>query len=412
MTYRLFFFIAMAISLRLFSDCPPTVLEFDSTFQSILGHAHELKAADSELAASAASRWQAAAYPNPELNVAVDNMGNGSCNDHGDLFVGVTQDFELGGKRSARIRVAEAEQCLIAWDREILKNELFGEALHAFIDIAVAQERLDLTQQQYQLAQDALSCITETSKAGKVSPIEVTKGKLVCGSVKLLLSKEQSALSVAKKKLRSLWDCTAPDFDKVCFPLFELEPPPSLEDLYEALNNNPEIARAEAEVIKASKIYHLERAQRIPDMAVQVGVTTERFRERPTIGFEIDIPLPIFDQNRGNICRAMNEQDEAIYNQMEVLCRHKSALTVLYEEWENAYAQAIELRDQMLPPANESYRMTYQGFNEGKFGYIDLRDARNTLFDIQQQYLSAVEEYHNKRADVLQLIGCMPATEN
>lgn len=384
----------------LFSEC---VIEFEPTYQAIVDSALELKSADAEVAASHAAKWQAGLYPNPDLTVSVDDMENCTRGDHdGECFVGVTQLFELGGKRSARVEVAEAEQCVISWNRELLKNELFGKVLHVFVAIATAQERLQLYQEQQNLAEQVLSSMTNKAALGKASSMEMKRAEVAYRSIKLLLSKQQAALSSAKKQLYTLWDCSgAPNFDRVNFPLYELAPLPCFQFLCDALSCHPELAKAQAEVILATKTYYYERAQRIPDMALQVGVTTERFTRHPTLGFQIDIPLPIFDRNQGNICRARNVQDQAIYNQMDVACHLRSEFVVLYDQWQNAYEQALELKDQMLPAAIESFQMARQGYEEGKFNYIDLRDAKNTLFEIQLQYLDAVEDYHHKRADVL-----------
>lgn len=397
------YLMTVLLSNALFAEC---VIEFEPTYQAIVQNALEIRSADSEVAASEASKWQAGAYPNPLLTVSLDDMENANsrCNDDGDFFVGVTQVFELGGKRSARVDLAEAELCVTAWNRELLRYELFNKVMYAFVHIAAAQERLKLYQEQYDMAEQTLSFMTDKTRAGKESLLSMKKAEVAFRSIKLLLCKQESALSLAKKQLLCFWECSrAPEFDLVDFPLFLLSPLPSFETLCDALCYNPEFAKAQAEVVRANRVYHMERAQRVPDMALQVGVTTQRFTRHPTVGFQIDIPLPIFDRNQGNICRAIHEQDQAIYNQMDIQCHQKAELAVLYEQWKNAYEQAVELRREMLPAAIESYQMAMQGYQEGKFDYLDLRDAKNALFDIQQQYLDAVEDYHYRRADVLKL---------
>lgn len=387
----------------LFSECSPAFLEFESTYQQIVSSALELKSAESDVAAREAGAWQAGLYPNPEFTVGYDNFVGGARCEDSEFYVELTQPFELGGKRSARIEVAEADRCIAFWNREIRKNQLFGEVLHAFINIAVAQERYHLSEAQHRVAIQALSCANAKTLSGRTSSIESKKAEVTCRAVKLLLARRQTALSLAKKQLLALWDCNPPCFDGVEFPLYQLECPPPLSTLCQTLENHPEIGKAEAEVIRAQNIHRFERTLRVPDIAVQVNMSTERFNRKPSFGFEIDIPLPIFNRNQGNICRAMNEFDEAVYNQMEISLRRRSLLTALHEEWEAAYVQAVELRENLLPPAAESYDLARQGYEEGKFDYLDLLDARNTLFDIQQQYLDAIEMYHHKRADVLTL---------
>lgn len=388
-------------------------IDFEWAYQSVVENACELKEADAAVAAGESVKRQAGAIPNPLLSVGMDNWGAVSnCNDDEEFFVAITQLIELGGKRSARINLADSERCVVALNREVIKCELFGQTLDAFIDMAVAQECLKLCRSQYDVAEQALSCIKAKTDSGKASSLEMKKAAFTCQSVKLLAFKQESALAKAKKELSSLWDCSAPNFNTVNFPLFNISPPPCLEDLYDALERNPEIAIAEADINRAEKVIRLERSVSIPDVGVQVGVSSERFNNKPSVGFQIDIPIPIFNQNQGNISRAKHERDQAIYNQMNIRCHQRGELVVLHGEWDNAYKQAVMLRDSVLPMANEWYQLAKQVYEEGKAEYLSVLDARNALFDIQQQYLDALEDYHHKRADVLKLTWCMPTIEN
>ena len=81
----------------------------------------------------------------------------------------------------------------------------------------------------------------------------------------------------------------------------------------------------------------------------------------------------------------------------------KSELSLLYDEWSFAYEQALSLKQEILPLAIESYQMAQASYKDGKFDYLALLDARNTLFDVEQQLLDALADYHHKRAEALRL---------
>lgn len=378
-------------------------LNFRETYQDILDHSLELKAAAADVYAKDGIIIQAGALPNPELTVNLDKIGRSVEGDENELFVGITQLVELGGKRSARRRVADAVYCSALWNLEKMKYDLFGRVLHAFIDLAIAQERLALAQAQHGVSDETFNCASIKASSGKTSAIEMKKAEISCKSAKLAVSRRQAQLAQAKKQLQILWDCQAPPFDTVCFPIYETTPPPPLDLLSESLSLNPEMVEAHAQLLRASEVVSLERSLRVPDIAFQVGVTTERFYKEPTLSVGFDIPLPLFNRNQGNISRATYERTQAAYTEMNIQCHLAALLNALYEQWYAAYEQAMEIKTSLLPPAEEAYELAQLSYQEGKFDYLYLLDARSTLFGIQEQYLNAVEEYHHKRAEILKL---------
>jgi len=80
----------------------------------------ELAAFGKERAATEAAILQAGVLPNPVLEIAGDNRGNARKAEAGDRSTSIQlgQLIELGGKRGARVRVAEASRDLANWDYE------------------------------------------------------------------------------------------------------------------------------------------------------------------------------------------------------------------------------------------------------------------------------------------------------
>jgi len=381
----------------------PVVLEFNQSYQQILEINLGLKSIDAEIYAKKGGRAQAAAYPNPLLEVNLDSIGKFSGGDKNELFVGVVQVVETGGKRAARIRVADADQSISEWDFEIEKNELFAKLMNAFIAMATAQEYVDLATKQEKVAEQILACAIAKTTSGKTAEIEQKKAEFTYKAAKIELLKKKSELNKSKRELMALWNNSPPCFTAVTFPLHQLTPPPSLESLNAMLCSNPELARVMAETDKATELLSLEQAQRIPDVALQVGVTTEQFSRDPALFVGFGVPIPIFDTNSGNISRASFGKTQAIYNQLDTEAELRSNLAIVYDEWTAAYEQAVALKDTVLPSAVESFQLTQSSYNEGKFGYLHLLDANSALIAVREQYLEALAEYHYKRAEVLRL---------
>lgn len=395
----------------LLSACPAAAdtLDFTCSYYQLLETKYNIKAAAAGVCARDSERIQAAALPNPIFNVNMNHIGADDECDSNELFVGISQLVELGGKRPARIGIACANRAASEWNVELLKNNLHADLLHAFISMSAAQERLNLACGQQELAKQIVQSVSTKTASGKCAGIDEKKAHVAFNSVKLQYLRQQSQLKKVRQQLISFWDGCPPEFTGVAFPLFQLSCPTDLCLLKASLANNPLMGIAEAESSIACRATALERANAIPDVAFQVGVCTEKFTRDPALYLGFEVPLPIFDRNRGNIERASFEHTQSVYKQLDTANQLETELNAAYEEWSSAYEQAIALKESILPAAEEAFQLAKESYEEGKFDYLDLLDARSTLFNVQQQYLDTVEEYHHKRADILRLTGCFPS---
>lgn len=383
-------------------------LEFQEAYGFALTNSIKLMSAEVEVDIRQAEKLQVGLRPNPILNISLNgpsNANNWSDSNGNDFSIGLTQLFELGGKRKARVRVAEAAQCETSWNLEIAKCDLYANVMHAFIDTALAQEKLALANDFQSIAEQSLTCTTSKISCGKVPLLDVKKAEIALKMAKLNYNKRFADLQRAKSDLASLWNSNQPQFGRVEYDLFNIAPPSPYYQLMEELEKNPELARAHVEVSKAWEIVRLEQARRIPDMAVYVGVCTTRNLHDPSLSLGVNIPLPIFDRNQGNIARADLELNQVMLKQDDLVNRLKIRMKILYREWSAAYRQVADLKEIMDTTANETFELAEERYILGNSDFLNFLDARTTLFSIKQQYLDAVEEYHHKRAEIMQLLA-------
>jgi cobalt-zinc-cadmium efflux system outer membrane protein len=380
-------------------------LTFEEAYQHLLSHANPLKSAEAAIGAAQGSQLQASLCVNPVLNIDLQSLCSGTFGeDANELFVGITQLIELGGKRYARIQAAAAETCAVAWDLEILKAELFGQLLHAFIKTSAAQERVLITQNQRLVLEQSLESMQKKQESGKSARIALKQAELTLQTAKLKEAKAETALRNAFVELRGIWGGPfAPSHEAVSFPLHAPFLLPPLPQLQENLKNSPRVHRAEADVCIASKAIQLEKTDSYPDISLQVGVTTYRFNKDASAAVGVDIPLLFFDRNQGNICKARHQYSEALYDYAVLLTNLKTELDVLYQAWKTALEQAVHIKEQLIPIARESFELAKLGHEEGKFECFELFNARTQLFNMEEMCVDALEELHHKRADILTL---------
>jgi len=148
---------------------PKAGLSADEAVAYALSHNGELLAARKEIEAARALVRQASLRANPKLDIERKQQINGSDN---DTMVGAMLPLELGGRRSARVLVAqrqlEMKERLLADRERLLAAEVrakFGEALGELLKLGFTEDLLATTDQGYRLV---AARVTE----GRTAPLE------------------------------------------------------------------------------------------------------------------------------------------------------------------------------------------------------------------------------------------------
>ena len=74
-----------------------------------------------------------------------------------------------------------------------------------------------------------------------------------------------------------------------------------------------------------------------------------------------------------------------------------------------AVGQAASYRERILPKANEALRLVQMGFEQGKFGFIDLLDTQRTAAEARLAYLHKLLELNVAQAELEALLARNPA---
>jgi len=211
-------------------------------------------------------------------------------------------------------------------------------------------------------------------------------------------------LTVSREELSGLWQGEA-DFERAAGSLEIAGDFPEAEGLTPFLRQRPEIARMKEAIRLAEAISELEQAGRTPDPALTFGFRLDHGSDSRAFVAGVSLPIPLFNRNEAavrsahlRVTRARRELDAAT-------AEATAAFRAAYEEMARARMSAILLRDDVLPAASEAFESARKGYTLGKFDYLVLLDAQQTLFDARREYLSALLSYHEATATLEGLIG-------
>ena len=363
----------------------------------------ELQAAQLEWQASGHDVQQAGRWANPELSLELENA-----NRHERTgTVLLSQPLQLGGKRAARVQLAERGQDVAQAELAIRQAEVRAAVSTAFVEVLVAQERLQLAQAALVVASHGLDAARKRVEAGKVSPVEATKAQVTEAQARLALMQAQGEHGRALQVLRAVMglnplDESVQDLDGSAL---EVALPPSLEQVLAQLASSPAQRKSQAEVAQWSAQAEVARSLRTPDVSVQLGIKRERDAGRNQLIVGLSMPLPLFDRNQDAELAALKRRDKAQAQSAAAVLSQRQAVLAAHQRWLLAAQSAQLLQDTVLPGAQTAFVAARKGFALGKFSHLEALDAQRTWLEARVQQLSALADAYRAAGELERLLG-------
>ncbi|MHA4976273.1 TolC family protein [Pseudomonas extremorientalis] len=363
-------------------------LTLDSALQTAFANNPDLAAAQWEIDIAQGGRQQAGLIPNPVLSWDAEDTRRNSRT----TSIKLSQALELGGKRGARIDVANRAQDAAALTLEQRRNTLRADVIDNYYGALRAQERLDLAQRSMAVAERGLGVANGRVTAGKASPVEATRAQVQLSEMRLELNRAQVGLTDAYRRLAASTGSAGADFQAVATPSQSTPPLPPLAQLLTRLEQTTELRLAELNILQNEASVGLEKAQRIPDLDVSIGSQYDAsVRERVNL-VGVSMPIPLFNRNQGNVLAATRRADQArdLRNATELRLRTETRQAL--DLWQTANTEVRAFNQQILPAAQSAVDSATRGFEMGKFSYLDVLDAQRTLIAARTQYLTATAQ--------------------
>ena len=351
---------------------------------------------------------QAGLRPNPHLAIAVDDAaGSGEFTgfDHSEITVQLGQLIELGGKRATRVNASRISEKLADWDYNGKRLDVLTEVNKTFIQVLMTQHKVSLSEDLIKLGKKFYNAVSERVLIGKVAPIQKVKAGVVLSTFKLETQKTKLMLEQYRRKLSSTWGITEPDFVSVVGNLFEVFPVPHLETLNQKISETPYLKRWKTLEDKSKAILEVEQAKKTPDITIKGGYRRLEQTNDNAITFGISVPLIFFNRNQGAISEAQNNLAKTKEERRAANIIANKNFLEAYQALVLGHSQASTLQSEMIPAAQKTFDAINEGYRFGKFGFLDVLDSQKTLFQIREQYLDALADYHIALTEVNRMTG-------
>jgi outer membrane protein, heavy metal efflux system len=404
---------ARALGAGVLMFCATTALARDEltlaqALAAALARNPELAASPFELAAAQGRRDQAALRPNPEGSLEFENFaGNGTERGTGALetTLALSQVLELGGKRAARIAVAEADGDLAALEQRARALDVLALTTQRFIDAAAARERVAFAREARRLAGESFDVTAKRVAAARSPLAERSRARIAVTRAEIDLRQAQRSANSARYQLAASCGDAEPQFAEVQADLYAFAASEPFNAWFERLARNPDLLRfASAARLRDAEL-RLAQAQARPDLSLSLGV--RRFQDSGDHALVASVSMPIAwsDRNQGAIAAARARRSQSEVEATAALSRLRATLFSLHSQSEAARERAQALRDDALPQAREALEQTQNGYDVGRFSFLELASAQAELLELQQAAIDAAADHHRLRAELERLTG-------
>jgi cobalt-zinc-cadmium efflux system outer membrane protein len=151
------------------------IYSLDQAVVAAGGSAPSTSAATAAIEAARAGRTVAGLRPNPVFQGQIENItGSGPYRGvrAAETTVGFAIPIELGGKRSARVGVANAQLSRAEIQAAIIAADVRLQVTQLYVEAVAAERRVTTARDQARIAGDALRAASVRVQAGRASPLE------------------------------------------------------------------------------------------------------------------------------------------------------------------------------------------------------------------------------------------------
>ncbi len=377
-------------------------------------------ASNPALAAEAAAlratqaRAEREALPTPYvLGGEIENVaGTGALSggDSAETTLRISRVIELGGKRAARQALGSAELSQQQHLAATARIDIASRTTARFVEVVADQQRLAYADERVAQAERTRREVATWVAAARNPESDLSAAEIAVAEAELEREHAEHELASARITLAASWGALTPEFDTVAGdlqPLPDIEP---FETLAARLPTTPEqrASLLEAEAIAARR--RVAKASAKPDLNVSVGVRRlEAFNDQ---GLVMSVSVPLGSKPRAAYAIAeADAQLAALEARRDALRfeRHQ-ALFEKYQELRHARTEVESLQSKMLPKAEQALDFVRRGFEAGRFSFVSLAQAQNTLFDLRARSVEAAARYHILLVEVERLTAIATET--
>lgn len=364
----------------------------------------QLVAARYDVDTADAEKLTARLRPNPQISVTfadvpLDLRRNFVRPDTYDY--GISQTFEMGGKRQKRIDSANADSNVAQAQFETVVWQMTNDLKRKFYTVLLNRSLLNLARENQKTFAETVNHTTDVFRSGEISGLDLQRLEIEKFKFDTDVANAERDYEVSLRDLRFALggDYRTMNIEVAGAVDYYQPHDYTLADLHDkALNARPDLKAAQLSEKSADAAIRLQNAQKIPDVTVGAGI--EQTVGGDTYNVGVSIPLPVSDRNQGERAKALIQKQKAQNDQQiisnQILSDVDKAL-VAY----NIQKRRVELyRTGVLTKVTDIQNLTEQSLKAGESSTLELLDAIRTRRDTLAGFYQTIFDYQMSLLDL------------
>ncbi len=378
-------------------------------------------AAARAMIAEARGRWrQAGLKANPMLETSGTQAVTSSDN---NLTVGVELPLELGGRRRARVTVAEREIEMREAEVRDFERRLAAEAQLKYAEAIAATRNLKFIEDLLELTRDWHQLIRARVELGKSAPLDQNLVLVELNKTEVMRIGFESKAEVASLELKKIIGMPPEETLRLRDELeLDRQPPARSDALRLALESRPDLAALRAAESLASAQTEQARVEGKMDASVfanyermNFGYNVRGFNDTgalvPIIGvfhyatFGLRLTLPVRNKNQGLIEAAVAARDAARKRRefAETIVRNEVAAA--YARFERARAASAVYRDHVIEASARNLDVLRQAYTLGQKNLLDYIAEQRRFIEVETGYTDLLRENFDALVEIERAVG-------
>ena len=370
---------------------------------------HPLLQAESQRIATAdALVTQAGARPNPRLFIQSENWNFSGAptqpiaSTFTDQFLYASQVLETAGKRQRRMDVAQQNVQLSLLDRELLAQQIIARVKLAYWSAVGAQRVLDLLEESKQNLQQTVEYHEIQLREGAIAEADVIRVRLE--GDRAAIAVENAAREAEAARINLLREMGSQSFlDIRLGETLDAQPDPPIANVDEALAARVEVRQARQAIDQAGSSLRLQQSIARPDVEVLAGY-------KRTVGYNtamwgVQVNLPFFNKNQGNIAAASSEISVAESRLKSVEARVRADVETALRDVQSRRQRLVSLVAGTLTRADDSVVIARAAYREGATDLLRLLDAERLYIELEVMNARMRMEYRQSLVGLETALG-------
>jgi cobalt-zinc-cadmium efflux system outer membrane protein len=343
---------------------------------------------------------QAGAWPNPVIGYSGEEIKRGDLDRRGEHGFFVEQTVPLGGKLGLSRDIIQKTVDQAEAIRDLQRLRIVSSVRHTFYAVLLAERRVDVQERLAALVSEAVGVTAQLFNVGAADRPDHLEIEIEARRAQLQLNRSKNDVVALRGHLAALTGvrevAARPLAGSIEAELPELAREPVVRAL---LDQSPELRAARAELARTRAVTTRERRETFPDLFLRGGAAYNREHGEDTgrpIGWEgtveAGISVPLFNRNKGAIAAARAEETRAQADITRLELALESRAVAQFANYLTALRAAEAYRSDILPRAEEAYKLYLARYREMGAAYPQVLVAQRTLFELSNEYFESLTD--------------------